>query len=491
MERRLNIIYIVTDQQRWDALGCCGNAIVRTPHADALAAEGVRFTHAFTPTSICGPARASLFTGLYPSAHGVIGNTETAGASAPIDIRPGIAKLPDHLPGYQYFHYGKWHVEESRLPSDYGARGHDFAGYGYPGSGVYHNLRFNQPPANGNRYRDWLKEKGFAIPSVSEGFCGNNPNLQVQELRGKLSGPAEASISHFIVDEAISGLHSREDKASPFFLWMNFWGPHTPCLLPEPYYSMYDPRSIPEDPAFRETFVGKPLHHQHISQMWGVHDLDWAGWQQIIARYYGYITMIDDCLGRFVACLKSAGLYEESLIVFTSDHGDAMGAHRLIEKGEFMYDETYRVPLIARHPRLAKRGQTCDEFVYFHDLYPTAGDVATGRAPDLGEHSRSILPLMEGRPIVESRKFVFGEMTRQFIPFPQRMVRTRTHKLIFNAAAECELYDLENDPHELCNRFSDQACAGVKRELLQHLEGRLRALKDPVLGWFSRIRDAL
>jgi arylsulfatase A-like enzyme len=113
---------------------------------------------------------------------------------------------------------------------------------------------------------------------------------------------------------------------------------------------MYDPAIIPVDPAFHETFENKPVHQKHVSQMWGVNELPWKEWQKIIARYYGYITMIDKYIGRYIDYLKENGLYENSLIVFTADHGEAMGSNRLIEKGEFMYDTSYKIPMIIKQP---------------------------------------------------------------------------------------------------------------------------------------------
>lgn len=486
----MNILLILTDQHRWDMLGCYGNGIVKTPNIDRLAAAGVRFNRAFTPSSICTPARASLFTGRFPSSHGIAGNQEHAAkAGSTHDLPEDMPKLSDFLEGYDKFFFGKWHIEESRLPSDYGFKGHNFSGYGFPGSGVYRNFAFNQGPGNGNRYAEWLQEKGFDTPDVSENFCGENPNLQIQELRAKLNAPPEASIPAFLADEAISSLQSSRDSGNPFFLWLNFWGPHTPCVVPEPYYSMYDPETIPVDPAFADDLSGKPRHYRDIAKMWGVYDLDWKGWQKIIARYYGYITLIDDHIGRLLDYLEHNNLMDKTLIVCTADHGDAMGGHRLIEKGEFMFDSTYRIPMVARHPDCANPGSVCDEFVYLHDLMPTFAGLASGVYPDTGRESQDILPLFAGERISTGRDQVYAEFSGHFTSFPQRMMRTRTHKLVFNASAESELYDLVNDPHEICNRIGDAEYAEVKKDMMDRLEAEMVRRKDPLLTWLRRIRD--
>ena len=481
-----NILYILTDQHRWDMLGAYGHPQVKTPHIDSLAKNGITFNHAFTPSSICGPARTSLFTGQVPTTHGVAQNAETGHLQHhKADPLPEIPTLGDYLADYEKIYLGKWHIAETKLPSDYGFKGHNFPGYGYPGSGVHKNLVFNQGPGERNRYRDWLKEKGYPIPEVSESFFGNNPNLQKQELRGRLSGTKEHTIPAFLYDEAKHYLKNR-DKTKPFFMWMNFWGPHTPCTIPEPYYSMYDPREIAEDPAFRESFENKPLHQQHVSYMWGVHDLNWEEWSLIIARYFGYITLIDDYIGLLLDFLKGEDLYENTTIVFTADHGDAMGAHRLIEKGEFMYDETYRIPMIVKSPLIQEPGSVNDDFVYLHDLFPTALELAGEDLPEL-DQARSLVPILKGESSQSPREFVYGQFTGHFTDYNQRMIRTREHKLVFNAPEKGELYHLTEDPCEMKNLIHHPACEGVKKDLINQLLKEMRLLKDPMAEWVSRI----
>ena len=484
-----NIIYIVVDQQRFDMLGPYGNRIVKTPNIDTLGNDGILFTNAFTPTALCGPARTSLFTGRVPTSHGVVRNAEDNKVNrAKADPVPGIPVLSDFLKDYEKIYLGKWHIAETKLPRDYGFKGHNFAHYGFPGSRFYKNLVFDQGPGEENEYRDWVLKKGFDIPVVTEQFFGNNPNLRIQELRAKLGCPSEATIPAFLAEEAVKYTAGAAQKGSPFFMWLNFWGPHTPCMVPEPYYSMYDPLEIPVDPAFEEDFLGKPIHHKHVSQMWGVNELPWEEWQKIIARYYGYITLIDDSIGRYIDYLKKAALYDNSLIVFTADHGDAMGSNRLIEKGEFMYDTSYRIPMIIKQPGQRRAEDTCSGFVYLHDLFPTAIDAAGEDIPHL-DQAQSLLPLIEGRADSTGRKFVYAQFTAHFTDFSQRMIKTKTHKFVFNGPTIGELYDLVKDPFELNNQIDNPKYSGIKKELINLLIGEMEKLNDPVLGWFRRIKD--
>lgn len=489
----LNILLIVTDQHRWDALGAYGNALCPTPHIDRLAREGVLFRNAFTPTALCGPARASLFTGLMPHNHGVVGNSEKhSRMGSPADMAPDVQGITRFLSGTGHVPYllGKWHAEETRVPSDFGFRGHDFKGYAHPGAGTWRNFRFNLAPQAGNPYRDWLEEQGLEPPNVARSFQGDNPGCQDQELYALLDGPEEASIPWFLADEATRCMGEAAGEGRPFFAWVNFWGPHTPCVVPEPYFSMVDPATIPPDPAFAETFSGKPEIQRTLSKMWGLHNAPWETWREIVARYYGYVAQIDNMVGRMVGWLEGQGLLGSTVVIFTSDHGDAMGAHRLIEKGEFMYDETYRIPLVVRHPHCAAPGGECDAFVYFHDLCPTVAEIAGGRVPDAPD-SRSILEQCLNPSADTGREFAYAQFTRHFVQFNQRMVRTRTRKLVFNSASVSELYDLERDPLELANRFEDPAYALDKRALLGMLEGEMERLGDPMLGWFRRVKTVL
>ncbi|MCK5199741.1 MAG: sulfatase-like hydrolase/transferase, partial [Spirochaetales bacterium] len=432
MPYKTNIIYIMVDQQRFDMLGAYGNTIVKTPNIDKLREDGILFSNAFTPTALCGPARTSVFTGQIPTSHGVTRNAEDNNLHREkADPLPDLPVITDFLEGYEKIYLGKWHIAETKLPRDYGFNGHNFAHYGFPGSGFYKNLVFNQGPGKENEYREWITKKGFDIPSVSEQFYGNNPNLRAQELRAKLNCPEEATIPSYLAEEAIRYTADAVSSAKPFFLWLNFWGPHTPCMVPEPYYSMYNPSDIPVDPAFNESFENKPIHQKHVSQMWGVNELPWEEWQEIIARYYGYITLIDKNIGRYIDYLKENELYENSLIVFTADHGDAMGSNRLIEKGEFMYDTSYRIPMIIKQPGKAKRDKICNEFVYLHDLFPTAIETAGEDAPIL-DQAMSLLPLIMGKENSTYRDYVYAQFTAHFTEFNQRMIRTHRHKFIFN-----------------------------------------------------------
>ena len=485
MAKQPNIVVLMSDQQRLDTVSCYGlNEVCQTPHIDALAARGIRFDSAFTPTAICSPARASFYTGLYPHKHGVTANG--------LCLREGVRGLNHYLAevGYRCGYAGKWHVDEQTGPTGYGFAGQDFMGYAFPGADLLPGLQFGAKPRGHNPYADYLKERGFdPPPTVSHRFVGTNPSNQAQEMFALHEGPVESCIEYFVAEEAIRVLDEVATSEEPFFLWANFWGPHSPSLVPEPYFSMYDPKAIPEHPGYAETFEKKPYRQQLIEKLWGLGDYGWEGFQEIAARYFGHCTLIDDMVGRVVAHLERLGVLDDTIIVYTSDHGDCLGAHKLIEKGEFMYDEIYRIPLVIAHPDCEAPGTACDEFVYLHEIMLSSLDAAGLDVPaDLD--GQSFLPAIEGRPFANGREEVYCVFDRHFTVVNQRMVRTRTHQFTFNSGDPGELYDLQRDPYQLDNVYGDSAYEAVRQDLMGRMDRYMEELGDPLRGWFGRIKGA-
>jgi arylsulfatase A-like enzyme len=483
---RSNILLIMTDQQRWDTLGCYGAPMCRTPNIDRLAAQGVQFSTVYTPTSPCSPARAALFTGLYPHKNHVVANGGV--------LNPEISNLGEALSkaGYNLGYAGKWHVDQAKVPSEYGFAGKDFPGYGYPPTnGFIEGLRYMQRIPMPPHYNNYIAEKGLEPPKVLEAMYGDNPGKQGQEMYALQSGDIESNfetmVSDFTLDLLRQFTASQGKEGRPFFIWTNFWGPHTPCLVPEPYYSMYDPTDIPEEPNFKETWERKPDVHELYAKLWGLEKKGWDEWREIVARYWGYVTMIDDLVGRILDELKVLGLSENTLIIFTTDHGDQMGSHKMIEKGCFAYEESWRLPLIAAHPACKAPGSVSDEFVYLHDLFPTFLECAGVPQPEVPD-SQSILSNIMGEATPTGRDSVYGIFTRHLFPAPFRFVRTRTHKLVYNIVGKGELYDLLNDPGELNNLFGLPESAAIQEDLMERMREHMVRLDDPLLRQFDGMR---
>lgn len=482
MNNKINIMYILLDQIKKDMLGAYGHQIVKTPNIDRLAKEGIKFNNAFTPASVCGPARTSLFTGLMPSTHGIIRNGEKGGTGEVSTTAPNIM---NDIKDYDTFIIGKWHVGTKLVPEDYGIKGHNFDGYGYPGSKVYKNLVFNEGPTHSNRYHEWLLEKGYDIPEVKNAYFGDNPHLRVQELSGLLTGTKEQTIPYFIVDEAKKYILQAKENDKPFFAWINFWGPHTPCIVPEPYYSMYKKEDVVLDESFFKPLEGKPNHYKTISKMWGMWQASEDSWKEVITKYWGYITLIDDAIGELFNFLEKEHLYDNTFIVATADHGDAMGNHKMIEKGEFMFDSTYNIPMLVKDPQSDRVNVEDDSLVYLHDLTSTAYDISENPIPDSFE-GKSIKNIVRNNE-TNDRKGILGQLAGHFVYFEQRMWRRKDYKLVFNASDVCELYDVKNDPLEMNNLFYNDKYKDIKKEMLQEMYDEMVKLKDPLTTWVYRI----
>lgn len=487
MPKKQNILLIMTDQHRYDTLGCYGAATCQTPNIDSLAERGVRFDRTYTATSPCSPARAALFTGLYPHNNHVEVNDRIMNPNVPT-IASELGKA-----GYNLGYAGKWHVDRNSLPTDHGFVGKDFPGYGYPpGGGAVEGLKFGGGRRNPiPHYPEYLEKNGHEKPKVLEAFYGDNPGKQNQEMYALQSGTIEQSfecmVSEYTIDLLRQFSGSSNQKDEPFFIWINFWGPHTPCLVPEPYYSMYDPKAIPEEPSFTETWDRKPRVQELYERFWGLSSGGWESWREIVARYWGYVTMIDDLVGRILEELKTLGLDEDTLVVFTTDHGDMMGAHKLIEKGPFTYEQCYRLPMVAAHPACEAPGSICDEFVYLHDLFPTILEMA-GIIPPNVPDSQSILNNILGRSAPTKRDSIYSAFYSQIFPFEQRMVRTRKHKFVYNISDIGELYDMVNDPWEMRNLINLPETKSIQEELMEKMNEHMVRLRDPIRGRFSGIR---
>lgn len=480
MAKKKNIILILSDQQRYDTVSAYGlNDICKTPNIDALADEGMKFTNAFTSSPICAPSRASVMTGLYPHNHGVIDNFT--------DIKDGTPLLGECMneQGYYCGLAGKWHVSATKTPEDCGFEGKPFMGYGFPGSQVFPSLIFNQPPDNSpNYYEEYLKDNNFEIPDVSNGFLGNNPALQVQEMYAKHEGPVESTIEYFVAHEANRLIDEAVEQDKPFLIWANFWGPHSPSIVPEPYYSMYDPKDIKEHPSYKEDFKDKPYGYYLTEKMWGLGDYGWDGFADISAKYYGHCTMIDDMVGLIVDKLKKLGIYDDTIIIYSADHGDCLGAHKLIEKGSFTFDEIYRIPMVVK----GLGNKDNDSLVYLQEIMPTILDIA-GTKPPKPVDGESLLPLMYGTKESNERTEIFGEFHNHFYVSRQRMVRDNKYQFTFNENEKGELYDFTNDPYQLNNLCYDENYAHIKKEYMEKLSKHLKETNDPASVWFHRIKE--
>lgn len=440
-----NIILFLTDQLRRDALGCYGNEICQTPHLDALANEGVQFDQAYTTSPVCSPARASLMSGLYPHNHGVMLNTHIGPAwsrGLSTDV-PTFSRLLKDA-GYVLDYAGKWHVHQDIGPEEFG---------------------FDRHVVGGGR--------GEIVPGseLTVEFPGSS-----FPVAGTSALPKEEYKTWKVTDDGIGMLRERAGGDEPFFLRIDATAPHFANIVPEPYASMYDPETIPPWPNFDESFEGKPAAHLRKHQEWHLEDKDWCWWQKVIAKYYGDVSLIDTCVGRVLEAIREAGIEDNTIFIFSTDHGDSTGSHKHFEKAGTMYDEVFRIPLLVKMPGGAS-GKV-SQFVRLMDLMPTFVEWGGGEIPESID-SRSLVPLLEGDSPDDWPDSVYCESHGEVWGYSSmRMVRTDKWKYVYTPHDVDELYDLEADPGEMMNRIDDENYADV----LVEMKGRL-------IGWNDATGD--
>lgn len=460
-----SVLLLLTDQERYDLTA--PGSMVETPNIDRLREEGMVFERAYTPISICSSARASLLTGLYPHNHSMLNNCHEPDAIQP--------NLPEELPtfsellsesGYTNAYVGKWHVGRDQNPENFG--------FEYRGGADRHH----DPDLAGDfeRYREDL-----GVDIGEESFTERIETATGTLVSAVDPAPVEATRPYYIAERTIEQL--RAGIKEPFFLRADLYGPHHPYVVPEPYASMYDPAAIEPPESYRETFCGKPRVHEQYLDYRGVREFDWETWSDVTAKYWGFMTLIDEQIGRI---LDAAEEIENCCIVHSSDHGDFAGNHRQFNKGPLMYEDTYHIPLQIRWPEIVEAGAVCEEFVSLHDLMPTFLDLAGVEIPDVD--GRSIRPLLSGEVPENWPDSGFAQYHGdEFGLYTQRMLRTERYKYVHNAPDRNELYDLECDPHELGNLIEHPAYKEVRADLEARLVERMRETDDPIAPWTADV----
>ncbi|MGQ9554081.1 MAG: sulfatase-like hydrolase/transferase [Anaerolineae bacterium] len=448
----VNILLIHSDQHRFDCLGINGHPFLRTPNLDKLAAQGVSFTHAFTACPACVPARNSLLYGVWPGEHGAITNWGTEAAHA---SEPGLPSFSQTLrdAGYYLGYVGKWGVHPKRTPLDYG---------------------FHEYVAEGE-YQKWRAAKGLPpLPRTNGWFGEVDPHI----------GPEHSRMA-WGADHTIYMLAKCANSREPFFIRWDPSGPHLPNIVPEPYASMYPPAQIPPWPSFPDPLLGKPYIQAQQRRTWKIEGWTWTDWAAIVSRYLGEISLMDAQIGRVLTALAQLGLDRNTLVIYTSDHGDLCGGHGMIDKHFVMYDDVVRVPLIVRCPGCTPEGQRCDAFISSNIDLATTFCAVAGLSPPPTFRGHSLLPLLSGEGSRHEDIFsvYYGS---QFGLYSQRMVRDRRWKYVWNATAEDELYDLELDAGELRNLAGNTIYRGELARLRQRLIGWMEETHDCLLNQWTR-----
>jgi arylsulfatase A-like enzyme len=452
-QTRPNILLFFTDQHRLSGLGCYGPTPCQTPNIDQLAREGVRFETASTCCPLCSPARASIMTGLHVHAHGLLSNAFEYGACVgqlPESERLLTRRLLEA--GYRCGYVGKWHLGSERsewfgIPQDPAT----------PASRGFETIEYSHQ-AHLDRY-------GLT----------HDPKQTTELCRcERYDGPLEASLSHWLADQTMMNIDRLADDGKPFFMMHSDPGPHAGYIAPQQLYDLYRDVEIPEWPNYRWDAQGTPGPHQvkihrHASRY------TWKDWAEVLRHYYARCTLIDMQVGRIRDYLKKKGLLENTLILFTSDHGETLGSHGgLIDKGFHHFEEIQRIGMVAAGPVIRNPGRTIEQWASLLDLYPTILDMAGARFEPESAHGMSLLPLLRDEPTAWRDELFVEFFGLGNLPGLLLTCRHGNLKYGWNPAHRDELYDLEADPNEMHNRIDDPgyapALAEMRRRTLSFME---------------------
>lgn len=483
-ERRIpdnvrNILNIMTDQHRTDTIGCLGNPYAHTPHLDKIGSEGFAFTNAYTPTAICTPARSSMFTGKHPFKHKVVANDEWNIAyqtAIPLGSWTYTQELRDH--GYNVGIVGKYHCGRN-LPDKFGMDDDSYWGA--------------ENPVSNEKYVAWLAENNLPPVRAHDVYRGKLPGGRDGHIiAARLYQPEEATFERFLADRAIEKLKEYaadwKEHHKPFDLEVHFFGPHLPYFLPDEWFDLIDPDDVTLPDNFADSLVNKPPVQQNYATYWSTSDFSNEQWKKLIAVYWGYVAMIDFEIGRIMDAARELGILDDTAVFFCADHGEFTGSHRLNDKGPAMYDDIYRIPMIAHIPGVSTVGQS-DAFVSLLDLTATFLDVA-GIDPSLVEDGRSIVDLTRGDNVADWRENIVCEFHGHHFPLQQRMIRTRDFKLVISPESINEMYDLRRDPGEINNVYNVPVYDEIRKELATELYRQLRERGDHSFAkWMAAMVD--
>jgi len=512
MSKIKNILFIMADQLRWDHLSCYGHRHLQTPNIDKLAKRGLQFNRAFVQSPVCGPSRASTYTGRTAFSHGSTWNT------VPLPI--GELTLGDYLRpvGVRTAVVGKTHMAAdnegmARLgltrDSEIGMVISEPGFEPFERDDGLHPTPLLKLKGGNLTYNNWLRNLGYDSENPWNDFANSAEGENGEVLSGwhlrHSNLPARVKEEHS--ETAYMTMRAREfiedSGDQPWCLHLSYIKPHWPYIAPAPYHNIYGPESFlpvhrhecernDPNPVY-EAFMGQEVSESFSRQ--GVRET-------VMPAYMGLIKEIDDHLGRLFSYLDETGKTEETMIVFTSDHGDYLGDHWLGEK-ELFHEVSVRVPQIIVDPRPGAdktRGQTTDALVEAIDLVTTFLEAAGAPIPTHRLEGRSLQPIIHGQEPANWREAVFSEIDYAFYGARETlgadvsdcrgyMIRTNQWKYVYFKGFSAQLFDLENDPDEFHDLGRCDKHQTIRAELKDLLFERLIDRKNRVTMSDQQVLD--
>ncbi|MBI4976962.1 MAG: sulfatase-like hydrolase/transferase [Spirochaetes bacterium] len=510
--KRPNILLITSDQQHWNTLGCM-NPEIQTPALDRLASEGVLFTRAYCPNPTCTPTRASIITGQYPSQHGAW----SLGTKLPETAHTVGEDFQKN--GYRTALIGKAHfqqllntgaypsIESNPLQQDL-AFWKDFTGpfYGFEHIELLRN--HTDEYHAGQHYGLWMESKGLKnwrdyFQVFGEKRRDSHIRPGDKPGRGSWTLPEEYHYNAFIAERTNAMMDKYKKNDENFFLWASFPDPHPPYIVPEPWASMYDPKKITTPRVYSGEHDNNPPHHKLTQTpkpdfspwqekdgngMHGMHSHlhDQDSLARDIALYYGMVSFTDKYVGVILDKLASLGLADNTIVVFTTDHGHFFGHHGLTAKGPFHYEDMIKVPFITRYPGhipAGKRSAALQSLVDLPETFLDYTDISIPRTMT-GVSQKAVW----NGDASQARDHIIVENHHQPTTIHVKTYVNERHKLtVYYNQPYGELYDLVNDPDEVNNLWDDETSQGLKKDLLLNML-HAEMGKEPM--WMPRVYGA-
>lgn len=499
MEKQMekpNLLLITTDQQHFHTIRALGNSVIRTPNLDRLVREGVAFERAYVANPVCSPSRSSIITGQYPSRH----KCWNIGVALDSNVRTIGDELREA--GYRTGLFGKAHFQPVGAKDSFEARPHihdrafwkrwNGPYYGFQRAELVHG-HADEDLAHGMHYGVWLEERGVD----PKRYFGPDGGYR----EGSWDIPEELHYTRWTADRAMAFMEEGTADGSPFFAWCSFQDPHNAYLCPEPWNSMYAAGDMPPFHEREGEMEDKPAIHRHLIEgrlnefsVGATKDPshDTAGIQCLghtnasigtdrakrwLASYYAMISLIDHHVGRMLDKLDELGVADNTLIVFTSDHGDYAGNHGMWLKGPIHYEDIVRVPFVARWTGRLPAGTRTPALLSLVDLAPTLLE-ACGLTPPEGMQGISQWSVFR-RPDRPVRAWCLVENRAEPGFYVKTLVAERYKLNYYLQSREGELYDLLEDPHEYVNLYDRPDYAGIRTNMLMQMVDAYGELEPP------------
>jgi arylsulfatase A-like enzyme len=451
VRKPLQVIFMMTDTTRRDMLNCYAHTGLHTPNLDRLAAEGIRFEHAYTCQPVCAPARSTLFTGTYPHTNGVWGNSMPLGQT--------VHNVAEYLSGTGVTcgHIGKWHLD-----------GGDYFGTGKPQPGW-------EPAV-------WYDMKNYLDELTPEDRIKSRETKTAQDP--KLA--ASFTFAHRCSSRAIQFI--AQHKHDDFLLVISYDEPHDPSVAPVQYRNQYKDFTFPTSPNYTDTLQSKPEEQR----VWSGPALDQPPAPSHNADFFAALTFVDSEIGRVIDCIDRDT--PGALVFYTSDHGDMLGSHRLNSKGPAMYQEVTNIPFLVRWSGEAAKNVSSEVLVSHIDVSGTLLEFFGQDVPKTFEGGSMLSSIKDPRH--RSREHCYMEWGRYEVDHdgfggfqPIRCITDGRYKLSIHLLTTDEFYDLESDPQEMMNLIDSAGHAAVRNKLHDELLNWMDVSRDPFRGYYWGRRE--